>query len=235
MPVLSTTPSFFDSEEIARRIAENDNLSLKDLLSIERSHISPALSDWARNAALVMLEKSRIRIVTLCKDDGAEYEHLYPVLRRVPREQWVTPGGYIVYEPEYTSSPRHNYYPNYYKPVEIVLSVPTSTPNRVDEYKWSLIPGSGSSSHDGHELCGFLPSDNKTGLCDNLYTLFQCHYERHELNREGPTKVFYKSEGDRVKLLSASIPLRVLGPVLQMQADEVDNVSVMFHRSSTVL
>jgi hypothetical protein len=225
MPVLSTTPSFFDSDEIVRRIAENDNLSLKDLLSIERSHTSPALSDSARNAALGMLEKSRIRIVTLCKDDGKEsleYEHLYPVIRQVPREKWVTPRGFIVYEPEYTVPPRYKYLPNYYKPVEIVLSVPTSTPNRVDEYKWSLIPGSGSSSHDGHEHCGFLPSDNMTGICDNLYTLFQCHYEWHGLKREEPTRVFYKSEGDRVKLHCASIPLRVLGPVLEMQADEVD-------------
>jgi hypothetical protein len=102
MPVVSTNPSSFDSEEIVRRITGND-FSLKDLLSIERYHISPEVSDLARNAALIMLEKSRIRIVTLCKDDGKEsleYEHLYPVIREIPREKWVTPGGYIVYEPE---------------------------------------------------------------------------------------------------------------------------------------
>jgi hypothetical protein len=224
MPVLSTTPSIFDVEDINRGIVEN-SYSLKDLLSIERAHISPALSAVARDAALLMLEQSHIRIVTLCMSDGKEsheYEHLYPVIRRVRHDNWVFPKGYIVYEPEYKCPPRYEYHPNYYKPVEIVLSVPTSTPDRVHEYKWSLNPGLGSSSHDGHELCGFLPSDNKKDICDNRYTLFQCHYQRHELKTEEPTKVFYKSEGERVKLHATSIPLRVLGPVLQIQADDVD-------------
>jgi hypothetical protein len=223
MPALSTIPSIFDEEDITRYIVENGNLSLKDLLSVARSQISSSLSASAEDAALVLLEQSYIRIVTLSMIDGREsyeYEHLYPVIRRVPHEKWVFPGGYIVYEPNYDSPPRYKYYPNCYQPVEIVLSIPTA--DRVDEYNWSLNPGSGSSSHDGHEHCGFLPSDHKTDIFDNRYTLFKCHYQRHELKTEEPTKVFYKSEGERVGLHCASIPFRVLGPVFQMQADDVD-------------
>jgi hypothetical protein len=225
---MSTHRNSVDEEEIVLRITHEEGISLEELLSFERSS-SEKLSTTARTAALRIMKYSHIRVETLSIIDGdpvSEYEILYPVFRDRDESMWVLPGDYIVYEPEYypekNCPPRYKYYREQYKPVELAITIPDL--GRDIQIKWPLDKEHGGSTYDGIDQRGFLHSDNKTDIHDRRYTLFECYCKRHDLNGEGATKVFYKAEDDMMKLHCASIPFRLLGPALQMHAEDADEM-----------
>lgn len=224
---MSNGRNSIDEEEIARRINQEGSYSLEQLLEIERSS-SERLSAMAQKAVLRIVQHSHIRADTLSIIDGdpvPESENLYTVIRNRDETEWVLPREYIVYEPIYhpekNCATRYQYHREHYKPVELAITIPHL--GQDIQIRWSF-KEHGGSTYDGVDQRGFLPSDNKTDIRDRRYTLFECYSHQQDLNGEGPTKVFYKAEDDRMKLHCVSIPFRLLLPLLQMHADDADEM-----------
>jgi hypothetical protein len=206
------------SEDTIRHILENTDFTLEDYLSIISSQISGNWSNVARSIALPILAESQIQVDTSYFDDGretTEYEHLYPVIRRIPVERRVLPDDRLVFEPDFDGALRYSYHRNQYRPREIIMRMPGRT------LRWSLQPDIAPPRYEvvRNEHGSYIPATNITQLGPgDRFTIFNYHLEQ-DFRREFPVKVFYKTNGDMKKLHCMSIPLRLLGWVLKKERE----------------
>src|SRR5205809_7814121 len=96
-----------------------------------------------RDRALKFISNCSLQVNTQNIEDSnsrPEYEHLYPIQRRVEKSYWEIPKGNVVFEPaNYASPRRYRYRPDTFQPVEFIAR----EDGPAKPYSWRLTPDSG--------------------------------------------------------------------------------------------
>jgi hypothetical protein len=177
-------------------------LDVQDAVSVSFADISAAWTYAARRQALPGVAGCNLTLETAYPYDGEEtsdFEHLYPVIQRMPANEQVLPNRCIIFEPKAEPAFRHyTYSRNHFKPADVTLRCPDGKVSR-----WSLIPD--ATTREGNFMD--VPPNNlyKIGPGDRFLVFCYFHEEDHGM-REFPTKVFYKTFQNQIKLHCVSLP-----------------------------
>jgi hypothetical protein len=175
-------------------------LDVQDAASVIFAKISWHWTNAARGRALPRIAECVLTLATAYPDDGedmSDFEHLYPVIQRLPDEKRVLPKRCIIFEPKDEHSFRpYTYSRNHFSPADVTLRCPDGK-----VYRWSLI-------FDGSTREGNLMDVPRTNIYtlgpDDRFIVFRYYHEKGM--REFPIKVFYKTSGDQLKLHCVSLP-----------------------------
>lgn len=207
-------PLAFDNE-IIHSYLESMKVAPEEYMALLAANVSERWNSVAKCFALPNLFESSIQVSTLYGEDGernSDYQHLYPVIRRLQPDKWVFPRERIIYEPIYNLGMRYTYRPGRYKPAELIIRLP----HRAKPYKWVLEPGRREPTYDsvGNNAASYIPVTNLSHMgLDDVYAVFD-YFHRSDLHHEFPIKVFYKTHDQYLKLHALSIPLELLGIAL---------------------
>jgi len=178
---------------------------VQDSVSIIFAEISSQWTNAARARALPRIAECVLTLETAYPTDGedtSDFEHLYPVIQRVPEDKRILPKRCIIFEPKAEHSFRpysYSYNRNQpFKPADVTLRCPDGK-----VYSWSLLPYGGTKE-------GNLMDVPRTNIYtigpDDLFIVFSYSHEK-DARREFPIKVFYKSsQPDQIRLHCVSLP-----------------------------
>jgi len=189
-----------------------EGLVLEDYLDLIWKDISGKWTKFAIRHATPLLRESTVTVKTILRRDGndeeEDYEHTKPVIKSINQPtDWVLPRGRIIFEPDFDGF-RHIYHPKRYMPSEISIIVAS----HARRYRWCLGPDTTLQPYDvvGNHTNGLFTVNNTTTFGeDNRFTIFNYVHE-DDTAREHPVKIFYKVDGDWMKLHCVSIPLKLL-------------------------
>ena len=198
---------------------DSDGLALEDLLELIRVDVTENVSNFARRNAVPLLRDSSVTVKTAAGADEEDYEHTYSVISRIPNPaNWVMPRDRMIFEPHNIGALRHNYHPNQYRPLEMILTID----GRARRYKWQLDLEKDPARYDAvrNDTSDFIYVSNKTtwGAGDR-FTIFHYVHE-DDLARHHPARIFYKVEGDWMHLHCVSIPLKLLSMLINNYNDD---------------
>ena len=167
-----------------------------------------------KTGALYKLASSSLQIITRFANNEEEYQHTYPVIRRMRKSAWHLPDGRLIYETSGTDQKRYRYHPNQFKPAGAIMRLD----ERAEDYRWSLSPDQGTPYYEtsGNEMTDFIPTTDNVKYADpdERYLVFQYHHKA-DVRREHLIKVFYKKEeSEWLTLYCVSIPLDLLAIIL---------------------
>jgi|SRR5579859_3739051 len=164
-----------------------------------------------------LVTASSLKISTISFSASSEHiesERTFPVIAHVPRDKWVLPKSYIVFEPANYNMPRANFIVTDYAPVDLSLSINSK------DVTWHLKPAVPAAVVAAK---GFAPMDITVS---ERFTILR-YYSARDETRTWPIKVFFKRnvEGS-VNMHAVSIPLFLMETVLSGQGpDEEEFVS----------
>ena len=122
-------PLAFDNEVIHSYL-ESMKVAPEEYMALLSANVSERWNSVAKVSLSQTSSRVRSKSATSYSEDGkrnSDYQHLYPVIRRVQPDKWVFPRGCIIYEPMHYLEKRYTYHPGRYKPAE--LSIRHSSPS----------------------------------------------------------------------------------------------------------
>lgn len=200
MPLPAAEPLPIDSPaarmpgDVIHMILGSHILGIQDFGSIEQAGISLDWSAFAREETLRQFENTTIALRTAFQVDNEveeESENLYPVFKKLPLGDRVLPDNRVVFEPESFDGHRYCYPRAHYHPVDVFMF---DLPCRRRTYHWQL---------------GEENERNTQNFREDRYFIFH-YYHECDIWRKFSMKVWYKFDGNKMRLHCVSIPLQLL-------------------------
>jgi len=187
-------------------------LDVQDALPLMYAEISDIWTNAAGHRVLPQISQCGLTLETAYVNDGVEtsdYEHLDPVIQRMPEGEQVLPKQCIIFEPKAEHAfPRYTYSRNHFKPSDAMLRCPDGK-----VYRWSLIFD--GTTREGNFM-DVPPTNYYTFGPNDRFIIFR-YFHRKDVKREFPTKVFYKTFQDQIELHCVSLHTGMLA-LLQEKA-----------------
>jgi hypothetical protein len=175
-------------------------LDAQDAVPLIFAEISDIWTNAAGRRAFPQIAQCSLTLQTAYPNDGEEtsdYEHLDPVIQHMPEGEQVLPKQCIIFEPKAEHAfRRYTYSRNHFKPSDATLRC-----HNGKVYRWSLIFD--GTTREGNFMD--VPPTNYYTLGPNDRFIIFRYFHRKDVMREFPTKVFYKTFQDQIKLHCVSL------------------------------